>query len=233
MRAITEPPEQATGNYQHKPATGTQRQISRPQDRLKTDTGVRRASQAEWQMPEPAVSYALPEGDVQMPPLVGTGTGGGATLSGSSSGSLPGSSKEEKSTTAASQVVRGNYNYSALVSALQTLGYSLPGFIAAAVVSIDGQPIAQVSVDDLNISRICKHFSNVLKGTLQSLDQGMWGDYEDSVITSSDRYILMRIIGSERSMFQVLITTREVKPAESLEVMANVEGAISAALHSS
>ena len=171
---------------------------------------------------EPSANYALSEGDIQISALTGVGTGG-ATLS---------NGKEEKSATGASQAIKGNYNYSALVSALQTLGYSLPGFIAAAVVNIDGQPIAQVSVDDLNIARICKHFSNVLKSTLQSLDQGMWGDYEDTLITSSDRYILMRIVGKERSTFQVLITTREAKPDESLEVMINVEGAISAALHS-
>ncbi|MBV9614923.1 MAG: hypothetical protein JO031_05615, partial [Ktedonobacteraceae bacterium] len=119
------------------------------------------------------------------------------------------------------------------VSALQTLGYSIPGFIAAAVVTMDGEPIAQVAVDDLNISRVCKHFSNVLKGTLQTLNQGLWGDYQDTVITCLERYILMRIIDSERSTFQVLITTREAKSAESLEVMANVESAISAALQSS
>ncbi len=225
MRPVTGPPKQATGSQQRKQATGTQKQFTGPHPQLKIDTAVHRASSAEWQMPEPSASYASPEGNVQMPSL--TGTGGRAVLSD------PSDPREEKSTTPAAQVVRGNYNYSALVSALQTLGYSLPGFIAAAVVNMDGQPIAQVSVDDLNISRICKHFSNVLKSTFQALDQGMWGDYEDIVITSSDRYILMRIVGGERSTFQVLVTTREAKPAESLEVMLNVEGAISAALHSS
>src|SRR5262249_54831354 len=45
-------------------------------------------------------------------------------------------------------------NYAALVSALQTLGYSIVGFIAAAVVSIDGHPMAQVAVDDLDISNL-------------------------------------------------------------------------------
>lgn len=121
-------------------------------------------------------------------------------------------------------------NYPALVSALQTLGYSITGFIAAAVVSLDGQAIAQVAVDDLDISRICKHFSAIQRGVMQALVQGDDGDYEETVITSSKRNVLMRAVGSDTSTFLVLITTREASPSESLEVMANVEGAISAAL---
>ena len=121
-------------------------------------------------------------------------------------------------------------NYSALVAALQTLGYSVPGFVATAVVSLDGQPIAQVTVDDLDISLVCKHFSSILQGALLSLDQGGWGHYENTVITSVEHYTLLRIVGSEKDAFQVLITTREADPAESLEVMANVEGAIGSAL---
>ncbi len=125
-----------------------------------------------------------------------------------------------------------NYNYAALVSALQTLGYSINGFVAAAVVSIDGHPIAQVAVDDLDMSRMCKHLSTVMKSVFQSLDTAAWGAYEDVVITSAERHILLRVIGDERSAFQVLVTTREAQPVESGTFMANVEGAIAAALHS-
>ncbi len=121
-------------------------------------------------------------------------------------------------------------NYSALVAALQTLGYSVPGFVASAVVSLDGQPIAQVALGDLDIAPVCKHFSNILQGVLLSLDQGNWGYHEDTVITSGEHYIFLRVVGGERNAFQVLITTREADPMESLEVMANVEGAISSAL---
>jgi predicted regulator of Ras-like GTPase activity (Roadblock/LC7/MglB family) len=121
-------------------------------------------------------------------------------------------------------------NYPALVAALQTIGYSITGFIAAAVVNLDGQPIAQVAIDDLDISPMCLHFSRVLQGALQSLSESNWGKYEDTIITSADRHILLRIVGSDKEAFQVLITTRESEPAESLEVMANVEGAIGAAL---
>ncbi len=128
--------------------------------------------------------------------------------------------------------VRHGYNYDAIVLALQTLGYSVAGFIATAVVTLDGQPIAQVAVDDLDISRVCKHFSTILKSVLQSLDQGVWGMYEDTVITSADRHILMSLVGKEKNAFQVLITTRESDPVESLNVMANIESAITAALQS-
>lgn len=121
-------------------------------------------------------------------------------------------------------------NYPALVAALQTLGYSISGFIAAAVVSMDGQPIAQVAIDDLDIAQLCKPFSIMLQGALQSLEQQHWGSYERMVITSADRHILLNIVGDAQGAFQVLITTREADPAESLEVMQNVEGAIGAAL---
>jgi DNA-binding response OmpR family regulator/predicted regulator of Ras-like GTPase activity (Roadblock/LC7/MglB family) len=125
------------------------------------------------------------------------------------------------------RVQKRSFNYTALVSALQTLGYSIPGFIAAAVIGMDGQPIAQVAIDDLDISKMCKLFSQTLKSALQLLD-GDAGKYEDMVITSAQRRILMRAISNDA--FQVLITTREADPLASLEVMANVEGAISAAL---
>ncbi|MHB8600844.1 MAG: response regulator [Ktedonobacteraceae bacterium] len=121
-------------------------------------------------------------------------------------------------------------NYPALVAALQTLGYSISGFIAAAVVSMDGQPIAQVAIDDLDFSQLCRPFSMMLQGALQSLEQQHWGDYQRMVITSTDRHILLNIVGDARDTFQVLITTREADPAESLEVLQNVEGAIGAAL---
>jgi CheY-like chemotaxis protein/predicted regulator of Ras-like GTPase activity (Roadblock/LC7/MglB family) len=121
-------------------------------------------------------------------------------------------------------------NYAALVSALHTLGYSIVGFIAAAVVSTDGQPVAQVAVDELDISHMCGYFSAIQKNTLQALSDPQEGDYEEIVITSSTRHILMRSVDRDQQAFLVLMTTREASPAESLEVMANVEGAISAAL---
>lgn len=121
-------------------------------------------------------------------------------------------------------------NYAALVSALQTLGYSIVGFIAAAVVSTDGHPVAQVAVDDLDISNMCRYFSSIQKNALQVFGDPEEDDYEETVITSSARHILMRIVDRDKKAFLVLITTREASPMESLEVMANVEGAISAAL---
>jgi DNA-binding response OmpR family regulator/predicted regulator of Ras-like GTPase activity (Roadblock/LC7/MglB family) len=122
-------------------------------------------------------------------------------------------------------------NYSNLIAALQTVGYSISGFIATAVASFDGQPIAQVTIDDIDISQLCSYFSNILQGVLMSLKEENGGDYEDTVITSADRHILLRIVSSDKEAFHVLITTRESKPSESLEVMAHVDAAIVAALH--
>ena len=122
-------------------------------------------------------------------------------------------------------------NYTSLVAALQTLGYSIPGFVAAAVVNLDGQPIAQVAIDDLDIAPLCKHFSQLLQCALLALDAGQWGYHQDTVISSADQHILLRLLGNGRTAFQVLITTRETDSLESLAIMANVEGAIEAALH--
>ena len=136
--------------------------------------------------------------------------------------------RQTKSDTGSQQASKRNY--SALVAALQTLGYSIPGFIAAAVVSLEGRPIAQVAVDDLDIAPMCSYFSTILQGTLRALDQGTWGSYEDTIITSATHHILLRFVGSVRETFQVLITSRESDPVESLEEMANVEAAIASAL---
>ena len=95
---------------------------------------------------------------------------------------------------------------------------------------MDGQPIAQVAVDDLDISLMCRHFTSILQGVLLSLDQSAWGPFEDTIITSLTHHILLRLLGSDREAFQVLITTRESDPVESLKIIANVEAAIVSAL---
>lgn len=122
-------------------------------------------------------------------------------------------------------------NYPALAAALQTLGYSVPGFVASAVVGLDGTPIAQVAVDELDISPMCAHFSNVIQGVMQALEVAHWEGYEHTVITNRTQHVLLRIVGNKKDVFQILVTTREADPRESLEVMANVEAAIAAALH--
>jgi len=122
-------------------------------------------------------------------------------------------------------------NYPALVSALQTLGYTITGFIATAVVGLDGQSVAQVAIDDIDISQLCGYFSSILQGALGSLQDGGLGGFEDTVIASAGRHVLIRLVGSDKDAFQVLITTRETEPLESLVEMANVEDAIADALH--
>lgn len=121
-------------------------------------------------------------------------------------------------------------NYSALVAALQTLGYSLPGFVATAVVGMDGQPIAQVAVDDLDIAQLCNYFSTLLQSTLHLLKQASWGSHKDTVISSSTHFVLLRVLGGDKTVFQVLITTKDTNPAESQRSMSNVESAIIGAL---
>jgi len=205
------------------------KEMTSPQKAVKTDTNGQHAGSPEWQPPNgesqpqsgPLQSLTPSRRTSDIHPLqqYNSVNGEGKTSS-SDLHAIPRKSGSAKR----------NYNYAALVSALQTLGYSINGFVAAAVVSIDGHPIAQVAVDDLDMSRMCQHFSVVMKSVFQSLDTAVWGTYEDVVITSAERHILLRVIGDERNAFQVLVTTREAKPTESGAVMANVEGAIAAAL---
>ena len=128
--------------------------------------------------------------------------------------------------------LRGNQkrNYAALTTALQSLGFSIPGFIATAIVNIDGQPIAQVAVDDQDISRVCEYFSSSMQGMLRVLEEGAFGHYEDTIMTSLTHFILFRLVGSSRDIFQVLIVTRDTDPVECLEIMANIESVLDAAL---
>src|SRR5579883_2545503 len=122
----------------------------------------------------------------------------------------------------------GKRNYPALAAALQTLGNSLPCFVAAAVVGLDGTPVAQVTMDDTDISPLCAHLSSVAREALQALEER--DDYEHIVITSHARHTLLRLVGQKRDFLQVLITGRETDPVQSLEVMINVEAAITATL---
>jgi DNA-binding response OmpR family regulator/predicted regulator of Ras-like GTPase activity (Roadblock/LC7/MglB family) len=118
----------------------------------------------------------------------------------------------------------------ALAAALQTLGYSVPGFIAAAVAGLDGAPIAQVTLDDTDISPLCSHLGSVAREALQTLPPDDWDGYEHLVITARARHILLRLIGKQRHFLQILVTTRESDPVQSLEVMANIEAAITGTL---
>jgi DNA-binding response OmpR family regulator/predicted regulator of Ras-like GTPase activity (Roadblock/LC7/MglB family) len=191
---------------------------------VSADTGVLRPSAPDWQ--ENSGPIRMTTGLQNIPPGVASKGRTGSMPSIMESGPL----QTPTTTGGLQRVTRYQYNYSALVSALQTLGYSVAGFVAAAVVNADGQPVAQVAIEDLDIMRVCKQFSAVLKNVDQSLKQERWGIYEHMIITSSDRYILMRMVGGEKKAFQVLITTRDTDPMRSLEMMANVEGAITTAL---
>jgi predicted regulator of Ras-like GTPase activity (Roadblock/LC7/MglB family) len=212
---------------------------------------LHRQSSPEWQLPEnrsvsqpQSLSSARKTDDFSAPtsqqfsePLPKNGSASALTGENLPGNVVSGTNAARASSSERAQFVAGSYpqrepkrNYSALITALQTLGYSIPGFIATAVVSMDGQPVAQVAVDDLDLSQICGYFSGIMQGTLRALDQGAFGHYEDTIITSLTHFILLRLVGSDRDTFQVLITTRDADPVESLEIMVNVEPAIESAL---
>jgi len=121
-------------------------------------------------------------------------------------------------------------NYAALVSALQTLGYTLPGFIAAAVIDFDSHLIAQVAMDDTDKSQTWQLLSTIQQSVFNALRSDEWGMYEETTMTTTSRHVLIHTIGSDKKAFLVLITRREANLIESREIMTNVEGAITAAL---
>jgi len=204
------------------------KQVTGPQKTSFVAKETPRPSPAEWQPPELAEQHLSQSGTLQS--LSQTGKiEDAAPLSKERqpSAKLP---TVEQVDTGLSPRRTSRRNYTTLVSALQTLGYSVPGFIATAVLTLDGHPIAQVTVDDLDISALFGYFSSILQAILHSLDRLGAGNYEETVITSADRHIFLRLLDSNRGIYHVLITTHESDQAAGLNMMANVEAAIDAVL---
>ena len=141
------------------------------------------------------------------------------------------------------QTEKQRYNATALIPALETLGYSVAGFVATAVVTLNGQLLAQVAADELDRAGLCQGLSQVVRGMLATLWRGNLGKYCETLITSDDNYVFLRLIRTnerghhvpvqefDEEVFQVLITTRNAGTTECREMMENVEEAIVAALH--
>ena len=204
------------------------KQATGPQKTLSENGEAQRPGSAEWQPPEPAKQQWSQSGPLK-------------NLSQAEKIEDAAPLSKEPQPTAKQPTVEqvdagisprrtSRRNYATLVSALQTLGYSIPGFIATAVLTLDGHLIAQVTVDDLDISSLYGYFSSILQGILHSLDQLSGGDYEETIITSADRHVFLRLLDSNKGIFHVLITTSGSDPAAGLKVMANVEAVIDAAL---
>ncbi|HZO73259.1 MAG TPA: response regulator [Ktedonobacteraceae bacterium] len=224
--------EPATAQWQESPVQPllkttdplTTRKSVDPYTIAPTESGARRISSPEWQAPmsarESRVTNDLAEAAFMKNVSDALSLNGaqGSTWMPDDGATMPRKS------------VRRQHNYTALVSALQTLGYSVPGFIAAGVLTTEGEPIAQVAVDNLDITRLCKPFCLLLQHALQSLSEETWGTYESTIITTMQRHILLRVVHGEQRVVQVLITSREADPADGLEVMINIEGVINAAL---
>lgn len=205
-------------------------------------TSALRPSPTEWQNPLPGQSgqmspvkppenggrplqslAAIKKNSAALPGDASNGTNSAIPAQ---SGQTTGSSTWESFDTS----LPGKRNYPALAAALQTLGYSVPGFIAAAVAGLDGAPIAQVTIDDTDISPLCTHLGAIARETLQTLSQDDKEACEHIMIVSRTRYTLLRLIGKQNNFLQILVTTRESDPVQSLDVMTNVEAAITAIL---
>lgn len=229
-RLPTVPPSSSAASVPPTPVLRSTHPLSlSPSVKLPQIPGTPKISSAEWQ----GGSDASQSGPLQ-----------GITASRLANTSVPLVSERESARqngrSAKHNAVKRDYNYASLVASLQTLGYSVQGFIAAAVVTMDGQPVAQVAVDDMDISGLCQHLSRIVRDMLYLLREGNLGEFEDTVITSGNRTILLRVIRdrnedehlprNEEEAFQVLITSRKTDTTECIRIMANVEGAIATAL---
>jgi hypothetical protein len=95
---------------------------------------------------------------------------------------------------------------------------------------VDSHLIAQVAMDDKDKSQIWQLLGAMQQSVLNALQSDEWGIYEETIVTSGSRHVLIHAIGSDKKAFLVLITRREANLTESREIMANLEGAITAAL---
>ncbi|HEV2660480.1 MAG TPA: response regulator, partial [Ktedonobacteraceae bacterium] len=105
-----------------KQPSGAQKSVSGAHKPVSTDTGARRTASPEWQPLDPMGPAGTHSNGYSQP-----------FSSLSASGPLVPANGQSSASTGTARALKGNYNYSALVSALQTLGYSIAGFIAAAV----------------------------------------------------------------------------------------------------
>jgi hypothetical protein len=118
---------------------------------------------------------------------------------------------------------RQHYNYPALVSALQTLGYAIKGFVAAAIIDQFGQSVAQVAIDEADVTTLYQQIGTTVLNMQQT-----FSSLEETVITTAEYRFLIRKLSA--SMFQALITSHDADLAECLSIMTNVEGPMSSAL---
>jgi CheY-like chemotaxis protein len=216
-------------------AISSERKSTASEARIAEQSKVKRNSQ-EWQLAEKldvsqlksltsarkTDDFSAPSSQQERDPLPTNGSNPGLTTDNSGG--------DVATTTDTTSRRAQKRNYAALIAALQTFGFSIPGFIATAIVNIDGQPIAQVAVNDLDIAPICEYFSTSMQSVLRALDEGAFGHYEVTIITSLTHFILLRLVGSNRDIFQILIVNRDTDPVECLEIMANIEPALEAAL---
>jgi CheY-like chemotaxis protein len=96
-----------------------------------------------------------------------------------------------------------------LPQVLATISSEAPGFTAIAIVRSDGIVVAQHSRAPGNLTGPAGHLTAAVQAMLRALLLGGWGDYEDTVITGSTHYVLLRRLQWEGGMFELLITTRD------------------------
>jgi CheY-like chemotaxis protein/predicted regulator of Ras-like GTPase activity (Roadblock/LC7/MglB family) len=99
-----------------------------------------------------------------------------------------------------------------LMQVLTSIGSEVPGFKAVALLRSDGMIVAQYSIAPIDLTGPGGYLATAVRSVLRALLAGEWGDYEDTVITGTTHYVLLRRLppsAKTTDLFQLLITSRD------------------------
>jgi DNA-binding response OmpR family regulator/predicted regulator of Ras-like GTPase activity (Roadblock/LC7/MglB family) len=113
---------------------------------------------------------------------------------------------------------------SPLVGLLQDMAGEISGFLAAAVVGMDGMAIAEHSTNrDFDVETAAAQFALVMKLVQKSAAQIGSDDVEDNLVTSKDRYILTRSLG-DGSYFLATAVDKEAASLGNVRLVTRMFG---------
>lgn len=112
---------------------------------------------------------------------------------------------------------------SPLASLLEEMANEIPGFVAAAVVGMDGLAIAEHAAKGFDIETAAAQFALVMKMVQKSAAQIGSDEVEDNLVTSKDRYILTRSLG-DGSYFLATAVDREAASLGNVRLVTRMFG---------
>ncbi|TKJ31290.1 MAG: hypothetical protein CEE40_01930 [Chloroflexi bacterium B3_Chlor] len=112
---------------------------------------------------------------------------------------------------------------SPLAALLEEMGGEIPGFVAAAVVGMDGLPVAEYATKDFDVETAAAQFALVMKLVEKSAAQIGSDEIEDNLVTAKDAYILTRYLG-DGSYFLATAVDRDAASLGNVRLMTRMFG---------